>query len=149
MKICVISDSHGRKDKLEELLSTQSFNYVFFLGDGLSDIRDVENQNIKKVCGNCDIFSNEAHTQIINILNFKVMITHGHDYKVKLNTFLLLKFAKDHGIKLVCYGHTHRKSLQVIDGVMLLNPGAFKEGEYAVVEIDNKGGIGVNFESYR
>ena len=148
MKICVISDSHGRNKSLEDLIKLNDFDYVFFLGDGLNDLRDIEYENIKKVSGNCDFFSSIAETQVFTIRGIKILITHGHKFKVKVNTSLLLKYAKEQGVKLVCYGHTHKSSLEVIDGVMLLNPGAFRDYKYAIVDIDNKGGIGVNFEEY-
>ena len=148
MRICVVSDSHGRKKSLEELVGSNNFDYIFFLGDGLSDLRGIDSDKIKKVSGNCDFFSDEAETLVFDIKGVKIMMTHGHNFKVKINTSLLLKYAKERGAKLVCYGHTHKSNLEVVDGVMLLNPGAFRDYKYAVVDIDERGGIGISFEDY-
>ena len=40
MDILVISDSHGREDKIEKLLSLPALSprAIFFLGDGLRDL---------------------------------------------------------------------------------------------------------------
>ncbi len=147
MKICVISDSHGNKGKVQKVINQNSFDYLFFLGDGIRDLEvldDLENIKTKIVSGNCDLFADQALTQIFSLNNVKIMITHGHQFKVKLGTSNLFEYAKQHGISLVCYGHTHQKSLQMKDGVTLLNPGALKNNEYAIIYLDGKG-IGIDF----
>ena len=91
MRICVVSDSHGRKKSLEELVGSNNFDYIFFLGDGLSDLRGIDSDKIKKVSGNCDFFSSIAETQVFTIRGIKILITHGHKFKVKVNTNLNFK----------------------------------------------------------
>lgn len=145
MKICVISDSHGRRGLLEKVLESENFNWIFFLGDGLNDFKNTNLKNIKKVSGNCDLFSCEAGTLIFSLNGIKIMLTHGHLFKVKAGNNELIQYAKKQGIKLVCYGHTHKESLNILDNIMLLNPGALKDGKYAIITIDNSGGIGVDF----
>ncbi len=144
MKVCVISDSHGNRKNLEILLKENYFDYVFFLGDGLSDLRNLDNLQIKKVCGNCDLFSNEPITQTFFLENKKILLTHGHTFKVKINNELLIDYAKKNNVNLVLYGHTHKQNMQTVNGIVFLNPGAFKENKYAVINIDKKG-IGIDF----
>ena len=58
MRILLVSDSHGNRDGIEKLIENEQFDYLFFLGDGLSDLGLYDNiENIIAVSGNCDFFS--------------------------------------------------------------------------------------------
>ena len=139
IKICLISDSHGNRRKVEDLVVTGEFDYVFFMGDGLRDFDNIDETILKKVCGNCDFFSHEAITQFATINGVKIMITHGHEFKAKLTPLLMVEKAKQNNCNIVCYGHTHNQKVEEIDGITLINPGAFKYGNYAILNIDKKG----------
>ena len=73
MKILVLSDSHGRKQKVEDLISSTPHDLIFFLGDGMGDFSKYD-KNIYKVSGNCDFFSPEAVIRIENISNITKQI---------------------------------------------------------------------------
>ena len=135
-RICLISDSHGNKDKIEDFLLDSNFDYIFFMGDGLRDFRDIYLDNLKKVSGNCDFFSDEANTIFTIICGKKIMITHGHMYKAKLTKSLMANYAKQNNAQIVCYGHTHIQKDETIDCVRLINPGSFKNGQYAILNIE-------------
>ncbi|MBR4003116.1 MAG: YfcE family phosphodiesterase [Clostridia bacterium] len=136
VKICLISDSHGNRLKVENLLLNNKFDYVFFMGDGLKDFENIEEIiNLKKVSGNCDFFSFEAITQFTNVEGFKIMQTHGHEFRAKLTPLLMLEKAKNNYCDIVCFGHTHKQSAERIEGILFINPGAFKNGEYAVLTL--------------
>ena len=136
VKICLISDSHGSRKNVEDLLFNNNFDYVFFMGDGLKDFENVEEVvNLKKVMGNCDFFNFEAITQFASIEGFKIMQTHGHEFRAKLTPLLMLEKAKNNYCDIVCFGHTHNQKTEKIDGILFINPGAFKNGEYAVLTL--------------
>ena len=147
-KVCVISDSHGSKQKLENLIFDSDFDYIFFLGDGLKDVEDIQDDKIKKVSGNCDLFSMEDSTISFVLNNVKILLTHGHLFNVKWGLNKLLEYAKKQSINLVCFGHTHKQFLQIAVGVTLLNPGSFKDGKYAVLNIKTDGSFGIDFKDY-
>lgn len=134
-KIIVLSDSHGNKKRLESLLLQTEYDYVFFVGDGLGDIENFSESNIKKVCGNCDYFSKEAITRYENIEGFKIMLTHGHDFKSKFTKSLMLENAKNNSCDIICSGHTHKQGMEYIDGILFLNGGAFKNNQYAILKL--------------
>ncbi len=134
-QIIVLSDSHGNKKKLENLLINTKYDYVFFLGDGLGDLENFNETNIKKVCGNCDYFSTEAVTRYENIEGFKIMLTHGHDFKSKFTKSLMLENAKNNACDIVCSGHTHKQGMEYVDGILFLNGGAFKHNQYAILTL--------------
>ncbi len=136
MKICVLSDSHGSKKRIKELLLNDSFDCVFFLGDGLGDVQDYGEPYFKKVCGNCDIGFYEPITRFENVGKSKIMLTHGHFFRAKLSTLALSEYAGNNGCQVVCFGHTHKQKSEYENGVLVLNPGAFKNGNYAVLNIE-------------
>jgi len=145
-KICLISDSHGYKNRVESLVYENDYDYIFFMGDGLRDFEDIDLNNIKKVSGNCDLFNFEAITMFVNINKNKIMITHGHEYKAKLSKALMLKTAKENNCNIVCFGHTHKQFCEYIDDILFVNPGALKNGEYALLTINDDGTKSVEFK---
>ena len=65
MKIVVISDSHGRPDRIEEVLRrNRSYDALLFLGDGLRDFYSLESEPccFRYVSGNCDGLSFSSDT---------------------------------------------------------------------------------------
>lgn len=135
MKILLISDSHGRKNAVEQLICGQNCDFVFFLGDGVRDVEDIDDSIIKKVSGNCDLFSFEATTRYEILEGFKIMLTHGHEYKAKLGLETLAFNAKNNNCQIVVFGHIHTQTCEKINDILLINPGAFKNGEYAILTL--------------
>ena len=147
MKILLISDSHGRKSEVENLICSQNCDYVFFMGDGLRDVEDIDESIIKKVCGNCDFFSQEAVTRFENILSYKIMITYGHEYRAKQGLEKLASYAKQNNCNIAVFGHIHKQTNEIVDEVLLVNPGAFKNGDYAILTLSTKGQPVVEFKN--
>ncbi|MBQ3213534.1 MAG: YfcE family phosphodiesterase [Clostridia bacterium] len=147
-RICLLSDSHGSRSKIEDLIFSNNFDYIFFMGDGLRDFENIDEDNLKKVSGNCDLFNFEAITQFLEIEGFKIMITHGHEYKAKLTTLLMLKKAKENYCNIVCYGHTHKQLCEEIDNIYLINPGSFKNNDYGILSLQKNKKPTIEFFKY-
>ncbi|MBQ3048266.1 MAG: metallophosphoesterase family protein [Clostridia bacterium] len=147
MKILLISDSHGRKTEVTNLICNTSCDYVFFMGDGLRDVDEIDDSIIKKVCGNCDFFSSEAVTRFENIDNYKIMITHGHEFRAKNGFDNMVSYAKKHNCNIVVFGHIHQQTNKIINDVLLVNPGAFKKGDYAILTLSSKSNPIVEFKN--
>lgn len=147
MNILVFSDTHGNVDNVNKLLKHNNYDYIFFLGDGLSDLGTLLNvDNVYAVKGNCDFISSHVLEQIISIEGYKFLAVHGHTYNVKSGLGGLVSYAKECSADIVLYGHTHKSLHTIIDNVVVINPGAlsFTRGgkqTYAVINIVNK-----NFE---
>ena len=149
MRIVVISDSHGRSDIIDKILSLQpDACYVFFLGDNTRDIEDFEilypHKKFLTVSGNCDFNSFYPYTGMETVEGVKIFYTHGHTLNVKSSTEYLLKSAKQNGCKIALYGHTHIANTLYEDGVYLVNPGSVSRPRnsgpsYAVIDITPKG----------
>lgn len=137
-KILLVGDSHGNKGALENLIITGGFDYVFFAGDGIRDLDwlDEDEYNIIKVVGNCDMFSSEAGTRVINIEGVKFLLTHGHLFNAKRSLIGLVNEARAINANVVCFGHTHTPLETIKNGILLLNAGTFAYGHYAVIEVN-------------
>lgn len=127
----VISDSHGRRGAMEKVQSLFSENdYIVHLGDGSSDMRPVLSAYPEKAIvlrGNCD-FSFGEDERVIDAEGVRILCCHGHKYSVKSNLWKLALRARELGCSVALYGHTHIASIDRIDGVLLVNPGAL--GDY-------------------
>lgn len=150
MKILIVSDSHGRNDNIEKVLEKiQSIDLFIHLGDmeGNSDyIEAILPCEGIFIAGNNDYFSDMKRERIITIGNYKVLLTHGHQYGVNSGTSRLKEIAALQDINIVLYGHTHVPSVDMTDSVWLVNPGsvslprqADNKASYCIMEIDRKG----------
>lgn len=145
MRILVLSDSHGRASRLEEIIEAQSTaKHVFFLGDVLKDAEYLEelypDRTFYKVSGNCDFYCDVPSHKSVTIAGKKIFYTHGHEYGVKSSYSHLLSYAKALSADIVLYGHTHIPNIRYEDGVYLVNPGSVGRGRengdtYAYIDI--------------
>ncbi len=128
----VLSDSHGRYRNIQKIAPLFAENdYVVHLGDGSSDMRPYAVQYPGKVCvmkGNCD-FSYGEEERVLEAENISLLCCHGHRYGVKRGLEALAARAKELGCSVALYGHTHRADIQMVDGVLCVNPGAV--GDYS------------------
>lgn len=126
MKILVFSDSHGRLPLMLEAIEKQRPQRVFFLGDhyrdGLALADAYPDLPMELVKGNCD-WDKAPDELIVEVEGVKFLLTHGHRYGVKSGTDQLLRSARDKGVNVVCFGHTHDALNMPDHGLLLFNPG--------------------------
>lgn len=163
MNILVISDSHGKRDRLEKVINRQIRrpDALIFLGDGLSDVDFCDTTGIAlyKVRGNCDsIFLNDMtdapDEQTINLDGIRIMMTHGHNYGVKSTLTPLICAAARSKADILLFGHTHEGfemtlmpendlGIKLDKPLYIMNPGSL--GSYAAtfgtISTDAKGRI--------
>ncbi len=142
IKILVVSDSHGNSEDIKTLVNENEFNYMFFLGDTLLDVENLKLDNLIKVRGNWDYDFSTKSIITVKIENVKFLLLHGHGFGVKHGLGYLIKETEKEKVDFVCYGHTHMSSLEYVNGIGYLNPGAFsyaKNGKktYAVLTLEN------------
>lgn len=137
MKIVVISDSHGNSSGVDKIFREIDFDYLFFLGDGLKDLKDyLYLENVYAVCGNCDLFSVEPNEMEFVLEDKKFFITHGNAYGVKYSLHSLISEGKNRGVDFVLFGHTHNRHVEEIDNMKVINPGTFKNHQGIILEIE-------------
>lgn len=128
MKILVLSDSHGRVGNLLDAVERELPDQVFFLGDVLRDLEDLEALDpalpVCAVAGNCDGWYGGAEERECTVSGVRCYLTHGHLHHAKLGTLGLAKAGTDRGVDAVFFGHTHRPMAERQEnGLWLINPG--------------------------
>ena len=143
MKLLVISDSHGWQSGLQEIVklcnNDRSYNGVIHLGDCERDaqyIRERITQPVYSVPGNRDFVYGAGSELVHNIGGVKMLLTHGHRYRVKMNLFSLSYRAAEAEVQAVLFGHTHAQYMGYEQGVFFLNPGALMDEKCAVLTIE-------------
>ena len=129
MRILVISDSHGKFFKFREAVEKhKDSDMIFFLGDGKREYEDIcdlyPEKNIVAVKGNCDFLSQLPSVKIANTAQGKILYTHGDFFNVKSGTQKLEETARQEGVRLALYGHTHKPDARYLDGLYIFNPGS-------------------------
>lgn len=147
MKIVIMSDSHGKEERvIDIIMSHKDADGFVFLGDGERDFENAlaygdiypygeKRKIISQVRGNCDIFSSEAVTLLENFDGVRVLVSHGHDQNVKLGLNRIAMQAREKNCQAALFGHTHSALLEEKEGVMLFNPGSIYSGSYGILII--------------
>lgn len=97
---------------------------IVHLGDGSSDLKSIENQLIGQVKGNCDFSSRLPLETIIEFEGKRILLTHGHKYRVKQIMTLLYERGFEQKVDIVLYGHTHIAKIERQNGIYFCNPGS-------------------------
>ncbi len=123
-----LSDTHGSRSVIDQILRQfPQMDYIFHLGDNVSDARYIDQNTRAKVVsvkGNCDTGDKTAEIEEIVIRGQKLILTHGHLLKVKYSYDRAFYYAQEHGAKAILFGHTHKPYCEYEQGIWLLNPGS-------------------------
>lgn len=150
MRIIVFSDTHNNYSAMKKILDRNQDASVFiFLGDGERELREIRkhypDKKILSVKGNCDFSNDSPLMGTYSYKNIKILFTHGHRYNVKYSTDNLYYLAKENNAHIICFGHTHCRYYDYIDGIHMLNPGSasqprdFNSPSYAFIDITDSG----------
>lgn len=144
IKLGIVSDSHGSEtqlDRFRDVCLKEQYDAVYHLGDVRSDAKWLENNlNIPviSVAGNCDPFSHQQRTVQSSFEGHRIIAVHGHEQGVKYGLDRLSYFAEDNGAEIALFGHTHNQFAAMAGNVILINPGALRNGHYAELVLDGK-----------
>ncbi len=155
MKILVMSDSHGKADRVREAIADAgSYDMMIHLGDSQADeqlIRNMAKKDCRMVEGNCDFFTDLPSVLYIQLGPHRAMLTHGHHHYISaMGIELLVEDARANGCDIVMFGHTHKPMEKSSRGVLVLNPGSIsfprqadRKPSYMLVTLENSGEISV------
>lgn len=135
MKILLISDSHNSSN-LARFLENHKNEKIICLGDFIINKELLDKFNVTYVIGNCDRYSKPLEN-VIDINGLKAFITHGHKYNVKNSLDRIYYKTLEENCRICIFGHTHQQFFADFKGVALINPGAFINNEYAVIDEEN------------
>ena len=155
MTLLVISDTHGRRDRVQELLRLhREAEAVLFLGDGLRDLPEElcssDRPRLFAVSGNCDPFTfggaSLGEEALLAFGSYRFLLMHGHRHSVKSGTERAVTYASARGADVLLFGHTHvreERYLPADEGgkpMWVFNPGSLgapADGEpsYGLIQI--------------
>lgn len=143
MRIVVFSDTHQNtelfKQSVRQAMDDGRIDAFIHCGDGVRDLEAVEGELIQRnpniriyaVRGNCDLGAIQyPDTETADLNGVRALITHGYLYQVKHGFGPLSKAARDMGMRLLFFGHTHQPVVVEKHGVLLLNPGSLASLSY-------------------
>lgn len=141
IRIGVMSDSHGRLINVTRAVREMGrVDAIVHLGDHDSDASEIgrlSDASLSVVCGNCDWFSQFPAELLLELGGIRVLLTHGHRQNVKEGLTVLSLKAETMNVQLALYGHTHIASVENDGACVFVNPGALRDGRYAIVEIED------------
>ena len=143
MKILVISDTHGRLNKVRDIYSKlKDIDLIIHAGDYLRDgeaFGEEVHVPVVAVPGNCDGNRSRDDFAIVETECGDILVTHGHMQGVSYDLQdLMYKTMENDGIAAV-FGHTHCALIEEYDGIRFINPGSLTQprdgsgGTYAVI----------------
>ena len=150
MKVLIISDTHGNHRNLDKVLEREKgIDMLLHMGDvedGDTYLEAVLDCPLHIVAGNNDFFTGLPKDLEVMVGEYRVWITHGHQYYVSMSNEVLKGEAIDRGVDIVFYGHTHRPVIDISEEVIAINPGSIsyprqegRQGSYVLMDIDRDG----------
>lgn len=150
MKVLIVSDTHRRNDNYIRVLERVApVDMVVHCGDIEGSeylIAEAAGCPVQMVVGNNDFFSDLPREKEFLIGQYKVWLTHGHNYYVSMSSETLKWEARAKGVDIVMFGHTHKPVIEIESGLIAVNPGSLtyprQEGRrpsYIIMDIDRKG----------
>lgn len=143
MKILVISDTHGKLNKVRDVLQKlKNTDLIIHAGDFISDAERLQRElsiPVIGVKGNCDGSCSSNDFKIAETECGNILITHGHMENVKYRLDGLMYKAMENNCIAAVFGHTHCALIEECNGIRLINPGSLSQprdssdGSYAVI----------------
>ena len=164
MTLLVLSDSHGRPDRIREAIARVKPDGILFCGDGLRDLTDCELPcPLWAVKGNCDWLTSplilngstlEAENEeLITLGGIRILLLHGHTCGVKSGLGGAIQQAIRREADLLVYGHTHlptelhlrpedgRADFGVIKPLTVFNPGSIGDRDASFGTVTIRDGV--------
>lgn len=163
MTYLILSDSHGRSDRIEEAVRRVRPDGILFAGDGLRDLAHVDPPcPVWAVSGNCDWLTTPLvlrdalfeprDEELIVLEGIRILLIHGHRYGVKGGLGAAVARAVQRDADLLVYGHTHvpvelcirpddsRADFSVTKPLTVLNPGSLGDRDASFGTLTVRGG---------
>lgn len=112
INILILSDTHGRADRVRDViaLQTQAPDYILHLGDGFPDLERCDTGDATVLCvrGNCDTVNDGTPDErLLTVGGLKIMMMHGHKFGVKSSLEYAVEHAAEARADILLHGHTH------------------------------------------
>lgn len=150
MKVLIVSDTHRHNENFFTVMEKVGpVDMVVHCGDvegAEAIITEAAGCPVEMVQGNNDFWSGMPREKEFFIGDYKVFLTHGHNYYVSMNYEMIKQEARAREADIVMCGHTHKPVIDIGGRVTVINPGSLsyprQEGRkpsYIIMEIDKEG----------
>ena len=150
MKILVVSDTHrNNANYLKVIDRIGPLDMVIHCGDVEGSellINKAAGCPVEMVQGNNDFFSELPREKEFMLGQYKVWLTHGHNYYIAMNSEVIKQEAREREVDIVMCGHTHKPVVDIGSDLTLVNPGSIsyprqgnRKPSYILMEIDSGG----------
>ena len=128
VELVIVSDSHGQSDRLVAIKQRHpNAEHFIHCGDSMLPFHHEALTGYRVVRGNCDGERAFLQDEVITLSDKRTLFfTHGHYYQVNMQMHRLYYRAKELNAQIVCYGHTHCIAAEVVDNVLMMNPGSIE-----------------------
>ena len=138
MKVVITSDAHGNIRLLKKIAEINN-DADLFIDAGDSERCEEDILPFKSVRGNWDYLIKNPF-RVDTLEGVTLYTTHGSGFLFNLNH--LVKMASEFNANVAIFGHTHMPLVQLIDGVLVINPGSVSiprrcAPSYAIVTFTN------------
>lgn len=128
MRVLIVSDTHRQNNNyLKVLERVRPIDMIVHCGDSEGSeymISESAGCPLQIVAGNNDFFANLPREKEFRIGDYKVWLTHGHNYYVSMDNETLKQEAISRGVDIVMYGHTHKPVIDRDKNIIAINPGS-------------------------
>ncbi|MFV0558339.1 MAG: YfcE family phosphodiesterase [Enterococcus sp.] len=147
MKYLIVSDNHGDREILVDLVTKyqHEVDYFFHCGDSELASDDELFQRFIGVGGNCDYGPGFEDARLVETAVDRIYLTHGHLSDVRFGLTQLLIEAQAADANIVLFGHTHQIGCELLHDKLFLNPGSISQPRgpiqipsYVIIESDGK-----------
>ena len=149
MRIGVVSDTHGNAHCFRLALGQMGeIDLLIHAGDHYRDTISIsKEEDIKTVAvtGNCDRAVSGADEAELEIMGYRILVTHGHKYAAKYGNDRLIRKLKEGKYNLLIYGHSHIPEITHMPEGILFNPGSVSsprrgsKRSYGIIDIGKNG----------
>lgn len=150
MKILIVSDTHRNNANYMKVVErTGPLDMVIHCGDVEGSeyvISQAAGCPVEMVQGNNDFFSELPKEKEFMVGQYKVWLTHGHNYYIAMNSEMIKREARERDVDIVMCGHTHKPVVDIGSDLTLINPGSIsyprqenRKPSYVIMEIDSAG----------
>lgn len=131
VRVAVVSDTHGNLSNLPKVRAKLGqVDWLIHAGDFLRDAQPLARElgvapaRVRAVIGNCDHHLVEPLEEIFAIEGVRFLLVHGHYYGVKQSPDRVYYKAREAGVRVAIFGHSHIPAYSDEDGLLLFNPGS-------------------------
>ena len=128
MKVLIVSDTHRQNENFMQIMDQEEpVDLLIHCGDIEGSEYLISKRAgcpVYMVAGNNDFFSDLPREKEFQIGKYKVWLVHGNTYCVSMGNEILKQEARDRGVDIVMYGHTHKPVVDRDRDVIAVNPGS-------------------------